>query len=300
MVRFSPIAQLTFSAELAQAAAYPEPPSTRSQVLRAVNFDESFLTSDIAIVPFSTANGTLLGDAVGAVAAATPKRDREAEHEQALRRLRNNLLLSSKIVYPEDTLPTEAAEAGPTVDELFAEAAGQLSLNDRAPNLAFAVLPLPPHLAPPDTNGDRRASTPQSLDARSAHTLLLDWKLGADPRQHEWKSPHHSSSPTSPPRRERTNLPVSHFTSQPSIPRLGAPPISRLLPQSSPARRFPTPPVATESVRNPTFGRTPSSPTVFSDHDFPQTQIERGAYGARPEVATKASKKRATKRRHGF
>jgi hypothetical protein len=45
----------------------------------------------------------------------------------------------------------------------------------------------------------------------------------------------------------------------------------------------------------------PPSPTVLSDPDtFPQTQIERGTYGARPEATTKASKKKATKRRHGF
>ncbi|BEJ01692.1 hypothetical protein CcaverHIS631_0603740 [Cutaneotrichosporon cavernicola] len=296
-------------AELVRAAAYLNPPTTRSHVLRGVNYQESFSASDIASatlsshVEFSATNGTLLGDGVGELAASTPKRHKEAERERAMRRLRNDLQLSSKLVYPTDPRRPQAVRArGPTVDELFAEAAGKLSLDERVPSLSFAVLPPPPHIA---SHGEGWTPVSSSQDTRTAHALLQDWELGTDPWQHEWKPSRRSTSPiTSPLRRDRTGPSVRRVPSQSTVPQVAGRPVSphpRLHPQSSPVRRYTSAQVPTQRRGSPTFGRTPSSPTALSDPDtFPQTQIERGAHGARPEAATKASKKKVTKRRHGF
>ncbi|KLT43178.1 hypothetical protein CC85DRAFT_284735 [Cutaneotrichosporon oleaginosum] len=294
---------VTTRAELAHAAC-SGPLTVHPHILNSINYDESFSASDIASVPlsshfaYSATTGTLLGDAPGDLSASPPEEDQGP----AARRLRSDLLLSSKIVYPTDPLPREdVKDGGPNVDDLFAEATGQLSLTDRVPDLSFAVLPPPPRVTASDYHEHSKIYAPSRSDMSTAHALLRDWKLGADPLQYEW-TPSEPSASLPPLGRSVTSPPPRQFSPRP--PYVSAPrpvsPLPRLHAQSSPVRRFPVSSFATQTLPILTPGHRPASPTVPSDPDvFPHTQIERGAYGARPEASAKVRRK-PIKRRHGF
>lgn len=311
---------------------YDDPPETRSHILRAINYSPATSVNDLQSTqvgrhyPFTAANGSLLDTRpVESHSNVHGRLDRnrasvDTQQQRSHLGLHNDLLLSSQVVYSKDPAP-QAVPAHPvasqdptTVDELFAQAAGQLSLDDRTPILSFGILPRPrssTDVEAPDYTEQYSGATATAADVSAAHGLLLDWELGTNPRLHEWKSARSEALPsTAAPRRERPNTAIPPSSAVPrdpvhtSIVRSRSRPVSplpRLYPHSSPMRA----PVAASSTESlplysPVVAQSPPSPSVLSDKDtFVQTQVERGAHGARPEVAVKAIKKKATKRRHG-
>lgn len=304
----------TGSGELARDITYQSPPNTRSHALRSLEYHSSISVADIASIPlsryfaFSVPTGSLLGpsdcgDGLADLAMVNNNLAPSAYRQQARHALLNDISMSSQVVFSMNPETQSApSKPDPTIDELFAEATGQLSLDDRIPTLSFSILPPPRQLLvravqPNDLHGT--TATPAPRDLMAAHSLLLDWKLGSDPRHHDWQSPTVPPPLRSPPRR-RIGLPSRPPSPHPSIIRPRSRPVSPLprFPHTSPARAR-TPPASTQRLPCPSVAHAPSSPLSEQD-TFPQTQIERGAHGARPEIAVKVSKKKLSKRRGGF
>ena len=221
-------------------------------------------------------------------------------------RLALDLALSSTILYCDDLdVAVKTARATPrlgdrdtdaqTPDELFTRAAGLLSLTDLAPpEIVFSVLvPRAQETDAGDADedevgeggeeGDDPATRLQSITAR---TLLADWSLGADPREHTWK-----------PKR----------TDEQRVDKTDVRPI-RPLPSPSPSPRGQlTFPIPRQSI--PTFETMPIPPRFQRSSPPPglsgvsqadevghaSTQVERGVFGGRPS----AQGRRKVKKRVG-
>ncbi|BEJ16976.1 hypothetical protein CspHIS471_0603770 [Cutaneotrichosporon sp. HIS471] len=259
-------------AELVRIAAYRDPTTTRSHVLRGVNYQESFSASDIASVTlsshfaFSATNGTLLGDGVGELA-STPKRHEEAEPR----------------VPDRSSSATGSRSSWPHRRRTFRRGGWQVEPGRKSPVTLLRGTP---------------SASPYSLTWKRLDTSVI--------------VPGHENSTCSPPGLGTWHRPFAarvealsalliayNFATEarPYGPICAPRPVSTNDPSVSGAPSQ----VPTQRRGSPTFGWTPSSPTALSDPDtFPQSQIERGAHGARPEAATKALKKKVTKRRHGF
>ncbi|KAL7420183.1 hypothetical protein Q5752_005149 [Cryptotrichosporon argae] len=207
---------------------------------------------------------------------------------------------------------TGTAERPTSPDDLFAAAAG-LSLNDdEPPPVRFALLGprADAHTGRPRARAEaaKAAAAASALQGRSARALLAEWDAGALPGAYVWRGataadddePAHPplSSQRAPPESQRPIRPIPARTGSParplSQPHFGAPPILRrpATPPVPPAHTLSSP---TRPPRSPPPLRAAlsSQPHPLSSPGAPavQTQIERGAHGARP-VKKKSSKKR--------
>ncbi|WVQ93987.1 hypothetical protein IAU59_001065 [Kwoniella sp. CBS 9459] len=115
-------------------------------------------------------------------------------------KLASTILSSEPLDQPfsaNPTAPFDATQAEEEPDELFARAAGQLSLTDKEPPpIKFGFLHPRNPVSSSDENsiddqiqsGEEDRAGPKGLENLTARALLSDWKLGEDPSEWSWKS----------------------------------------------------------------------------------------------------------------
>lgn len=248
-------------------------------------------------------------------------------------RLAIDLALSGTVLSSDDIplLPAQTTQISrpSTPDELFARTAG-LSLNEQeAPPMSFNVLPPRVDITHPEDESplviESKVEATKALDEVHARTLLAEWTVGSDPAAYVWKPwrdiprPDFFSPATRPIRPLPSPRPSSLHRfphSQPTIPTIKPHrPLSAQYPPTltpiSSFSPFPPPIVSlrpTESVPDlrTTRDGVRSSPPIqpfssppHSASEFPNTQVERGVFGGRPEAGAR-TKKKAKKRAGGF
>jgi hypothetical protein len=229
---------------------------------------------------------------------------RRAESE--LHRLKLDLALSSATVWSESLDKSKNRDKTPVpapadADDLF----GQLSLEERPAVVEFRLLqPRPDH---------RDLPPPIPLDVTQSLPLLDEWVIGDSVANYRWNvaqisldslSHNPSGRPIRPLPSARANSPrpapngtqSQPFSSVPVV--LSLPPVPAVLPAPQPKPRQSALPAMARSSPPPEDSQSQSQSQSLSV--FPQTQTERGPFGARPEASKGARKKAAKKRQGGF
>jgi len=257
--------------------------------------------------PFACQTGTSLGQNRldrPSIAVQSGQRRAEAEHT----RLELDLTLSASTLWSESitapavTSPIDIAPSN-TADDLFAAAAGQLSLEER-PTVFDKFRLLHPK------TGEIYPIEAAPTDFAAAQPLLNEWTVGDDVGRYRWARSEmwqvNSDSPSTnriirplpSVRASQPNLSSTTTRQSPSPTRL-VPPVPAVLTVPSTSSLPPVRSLAAfSSIPHVSRSSPPPGPEDSLGNDFPLTQVERGPFGARPE-ATRVSRKKATKKRAG-
>ncbi|WVQ85167.1 hypothetical protein IAT38_007332 [Cryptococcus sp. DSM 104549] len=200
-------------------------------------------------------------------------------------------------------------EPAPEPDDLFARAAGQLSLNDKEPpKIELKVLlPKAGELDDLDMGEGAGAQAEDRLQGLTARGLMADWKVGEDPAAWSW-------STWRGPEEEELGRSSSLRPKAPGLPTIQStqPSFSHTLPTPRPTPSA-TQPQSFSHLVPPTLGVSatpaetprprphqrssppPSMPGVADESQglmWASTQVERGPFGGRLEKKKKTAKKR--------
>lgn len=229
--------------------------------------------------------------------------------------LARTVINSDEIVQPyNDSQQSQATEVD-SPEDLFAQATGALSLNEREPSrIRFSYL------------GSRASSLPNTpadsaepLQSLPARALLEEWTIGADPAEYQWKpwtgealAPRADDSPRRPTQSQRPIKPLPGLgtrspvklrptISQPLPPTLrpaASVPVIMTLPPAI-ARFSPPPEFSRDIGGSQDLGglRKSGSMASLGDAGFAQTQVEPGRFGGRTGGT---GKKKVKKRAGGF
>ncbi|WOO82838.1 uncharacterized protein LOC62_04G006322 [Vanrija pseudolonga] len=295
----APPEHMLTAGELARGLNLDSAPATRSPLLPKlgdVSRDTLSKLNDIDYAGtfhsvWAAHSGTGVRDATDELMLIRPPFQKQAYHEESLRLLAD--LSLSRIVLSMDNVVQRAVERA-TPDDLFAEAAGQLSLQERRPDPPeFGVL-----------KPKRPLSSAAGLDFHDVNQFLQQWHTGNDPHAFTWSMPqtwssHSSQAPVSQQQR-RPIRPLPSVRAPQLLPASVAP---VLLPQppmeSTFFRTTGVPPVALHSSPPRPLPVSQPSASQASFDPYPQTQTERGPFGDRPEAVARTARKKATKKRLG-
>lgn len=278
--------------------------------LESLSFSQHFSYVESSGHPFSSAPGDPFLPATAALQSRRGSTPIPRRLDLEANQLHCDLMLCGTTLASDPIQPATTPAAPDTshgnLDDLFAAAAGQLSLEDKHSTAAVHFSVLQPKIPCPQRGGSDSRSL---LDLTAALPLLAEWPLGQHADDYQWDGPL-TRLPSTPQVSTGFDRPIRPLPSlrphptQPAasthsinVPPVGRAPTLRPLPHTStfPAIQpwSPTRPGARSSP--------PPAPTLESlSGEFPHTQVERGLFGARPEVSSKTRKKAAKKRAGGF